>query len=97
MSISTHHSAAAPAAVLERVTAEVRDLAETWWSARSDDELVEVVGLVQALRSVLVAVEAGAVVEADARDLARQRLHYGSTGDSLTHVGGLRKARGSGS
>ena len=67
---------------------------ETLWSARSDDELVEVVARVQQLTSALAAVEAGAVAEADARDLAKQRLHYGSTGDWLTQVGGLSRGEG---
>jgi hypothetical protein len=39
-------------------------------------------------------VEAGAVVEVEARDLAKKRLHFGSTGDWLTHTGGLRKGEG---
>ena len=94
MSISSHHPGSGPVEALAEVTAVVRDLAQTLWSARCDDDLVEVVGAVQALRSVLVAVEAGAVVEAHTRDLARQRLHYGSTGDWLTHTGGLRKGEG---
>ena len=38
MSISSHHPDTGPAAVLERVTAEVRDLAQTLWSARCDDD-----------------------------------------------------------
>ena len=40
------------------------------------------------------AIEAGAVAEADARDLGKAKLHYGSTGDWLTHLGGLRKGEG---
>ena len=46
------------------------------------------------LTSVLAVVEAGAVVEADARDLATDQLYYGSTGDWLTHVAGLRRGEG---
>ena len=80
-----------PAAVLADAVAAVRGLAETLWSARSDDELVEVVGRVQQLTSALAAVEAGAVAEADARDLAKEQLQYGSTGDWLTHTGGLHR------
>ena len=34
------------------------------------------------------------MAEADARDLAKQRLHYGSTGDWLTHTGGLHRGDG---
>ena len=36
--------------------------------------------------SGLAAVEAGAAAEADVRDLGKQKLHYGSTGDWLTHT-----------
>jgi len=52
------------------------------------------VELVEQARSALAAVQAGAVAEADARDLAKTRLHYGSTGDWITHLGGLRKGEG---
>jgi Domain of unknown function (DUF222)/HNH endonuclease len=72
----------------------VRGLAETWWSARSDDELIGVVEQVHQVSAVLAAVEAGALAEADARDLAKTRLHYGSTGDWLTHLAGLRHGEG---
>ena len=94
MSISDLAPAAGPSQVLADAVAAVRGLAEVLWSARSDDELVDVVGQVQQLTSALAAVEAGAVAEADARDLAKQRLHYGSTGDWLTHTGGLRRGEG---
>ena len=94
MSISAEVPGPAPAAVLAEAVAAVRSLAEVLWSARSDDELVEVVARVQQLTSALAAVEAGAVAEADARDLAKQRLHYASTGDWLTHVAGLRRGEG---
>jgi hypothetical protein len=53
-----------------------------------------VVEQVQRLKSVLAAVEADAVAEAEARDLARKTLHFGSTGDWLTHAGGLRRGEG---
>ncbi len=94
MSISELLPGAGPSRALAEGLGVVRAAAETLWSARSDDELVEVVGLVQQLASALAVVEAGAVAEADARDLARQRLHYGSTGDWLTHIGGLRRGEG---
>ncbi len=80
--------------MLADAVAAVRGLAETLWPARSDDELVDVVARVQQLTAALAAVEAGAVAEADARDLATQRLHYGSTGDWLTHTGGLHRGHG---
>ncbi len=94
MSISAEVPGQSPSAVLSDAIAAVRGLAETLWSARSDAELIEVVGLVQQATSALAAVEAGAVVEVDARDLAKDQLHYGSTGDWLTHVGGLRRGEG---
>ncbi|MDX6358448.1 MAG: hypothetical protein QOH37_1502, partial [Nocardioidaceae bacterium] len=64
------------------------------WSAQSDEVLVSVVEGLQVLVAAAAAVEAGAVVEAEARDLAKERLHFGSTGDWLTHAGGLRKGEG---
>ncbi len=72
----------------------LQQVAGTLWSARSDDELISVVEQAQRLSSVLAAVEAGAVAEADLRGLAKDKLHYGSTGDWLTHTGGLRRGEG---
>jgi len=80
--------------VLATVVTELADLAEVLWSACGDDELVAVVEQVQRAKAVLAAVEAGAVAEADARDLAKKRLHFASTGDWLTHLGGLRRGEG---
>src|SRR4029078_7769504 len=74
--------------------AAVRDLDATWWSARTDGELVTVVEQVQARGAALAGFEAGAIAEADARGLAKAQLCYGSTGDWLTHLGGLRKGEG---
>ncbi len=98
MSISEHAPGPAPGASPTRVLAEafaaVRGLAETLWSARSDDELVDVVAQVQQLLSAASALEAGAVVEVDVRGVASKKLHYASTGDWLTHLGGLRHGEG---
>jgi hypothetical protein len=94
MSISGHHHTDGPAARLSAVRAEVADLAETFWPAQPDEAVVDVVDQVQRARAALAAVEAHAVAEAEARDLARRRLHFGSTGDWLTHVGGLRRGEG---
>ena len=98
MSISEHAPGtcpgAGPAQVLADALAAVRGLAEGWWSARSDAELVDTVALVQQVSSALAAVEAGALAEAEVRDLARHRLSFGSTGDWVTHVGGLRRGEG---
>ena len=98
MSISEHAPGtcpgAGPAQVLADALAAVRGLAEGLWSARSDAELVDTVALVQQVSSALAAVEAGALAEAEVRDLARTRLSFGSTGDWVTHVGGLRRGEG---
>jgi hypothetical protein len=80
--------------VLADVRESVRELDATWWAHQSDDDLVATVELVEQARSALAAVQAGAVAEADTRDLGKTRLHYGSTGDWLTHLGGLRKGEG---
>ena len=94
MSISDLHPQPSPAAVLTRMVEELRDLDATWWTNQTDDDLVTTVELVEQARSALAAVQAGAVAEADHRDLGKAKLHYGSTGDWLTHLGGLRKGEG---
>src|SRR4051794_4326323 len=94
MSISDLHPQPSPAAVLADVVSMVRDLDATWWTNQTDDDLVGVVEQLARLRAVAAAIEAGAVAEADARDLGKAKLHYGSTGDWLTHLGGLRKGEG---
>src|SRR4051812_37460670 len=91
MSISPELPDLSPAAAMAEVVVALRELAETLWSARTDDELVEVVEQVQQASAVLAAVEAGALAETDARGVAKQSLHFGSTGDWLTHVGGLHR------
>src|SRR3954467_15332693 len=94
MSISDLHPQPSPAAVLTRMVEELRDLDATWWTNQTDDDLVGVVEQLAQLRAVAAAVEAGAVAEADGRDIGKQKLAYGSTGDWLTHLGGLRKGEG---
>jgi hypothetical protein len=95
MSISdiSHHGHG-PAALLADALASVREAAQAIYAAQGDDDLVTTVELVAQARSALAAVEAGAVAEADHRVLAKDTLHYGSTGDWLTHLGGLRKGEG---
>ncbi|MFZ2014802.1 MAG: DUF222 domain-containing protein [Nocardioides sp.] len=94
MSISGHHTPSGPAQVLAQVVAAVAELDEVLWSARTDEEVVDVVDQVQRAKAALAAVEAHAIAEAEARDLAKKRLHFGSTGDWLTHTGGLRRGEG---
>src|SRR5690348_4280463 len=94
MSISDLHPLPSPPSVLAEVVAELRVLEASWWTHQSDDDLVGVVEQLAQLRAVTAAVEAAVVAEADARDLGRQKLAYGSTGDWLTHLGGLRKGEG---
>ncbi|HEY3529722.1 MAG TPA: DUF222 domain-containing protein, partial [Nocardioides sp.] len=55
---------------------------------------VATVELVEQARAALAAVQAGAVAEADTRDLAKQRLHHASTQAWVTHLGGLRQGEG---
>jgi hypothetical protein len=94
MSISDLHPQPSPAAVLADVVSMVRDLDATWWTNQSDDDLIKTVEQLAQLRAVAAGIEAGAVAEADHRDLGKAKLHYGSTGDWLTHLGGLRKGEG---
>ncbi len=73
----------------------LRGVAETLWSARSDDELIAVVE--QAQRPVLGAGRGRSRCGRRGRPprgLAKDKLHYGSTGDWLTHTGGLRRGEG---
>lgn len=93
MSISAA-SGPSPSGVVVAAREQVAALTDLLWSAQTDDELVGVVEQVQTMRSTLAAVEAAAVVEVEARGIARSKLHYGSTGDWLTHVGGLRRGEG---
>jgi hypothetical protein len=94
MSISDLHSPPSPAVVLAQVVAELRDLDDTWWTNQPDDGLIAAVEQLAQLRAVTAALEAGAVAEADSRDLRKTKLSYGSTGEWLTHLGGLRKGEG---
>jgi hypothetical protein len=94
MSISHSVPGAAPAQVVADAVDSVGELTDLLWAAQSDEELGAVVEQVQVLRSVLAAVEACAVVEVDVRGVAKDRLHYGSTGDWLTHTAGLRRGQG---
>src|SRR3954453_22292988 len=94
MSISGEPTGAGPAVALARVRSEVAELGELLWASRSDDEVVEVVSQVARLTATLAVVEAAAVAEVEARGLAKKRLHFGSTGDWLTHLGGLRRGEG---
>src|SRR4051794_2994622 len=94
MSISDLHPQPSPTVVLARMVEELRDLDAAWWTNETDDDLVAAVELVEQARSALAAVQAGVVAEADQRDIGKQKLAYGSTGDWLTHLGGLRKGEG---
>jgi hypothetical protein len=80
--------------VLAEVVGRVREVAEALWAAQPEEDLVAVVEQVAELRSVLAAVEAGAVVEVEQRGLARQVLHHVGTAAWLDHAGGLRRGEG---
>jgi hypothetical protein len=94
MSTSQRDPHPTPSEVLADAVDRVRELADGLWSARSDQDLTETLEQTEALRSALAAVQAGAVAEADVRDLAKTVPAYASTGDWLTHVGGLRRGEG---
>jgi hypothetical protein len=94
MSLHRHDAPATPAGVVAELVQRLRGLGEVLWSAQSDDTLVSVVEGLQVLVAAAAAVEAGVLVEAEARDLAKGKLAFGSTGDWLTHVGGLRQGEG---
>ena len=94
MSISGRPSTGGPVQVLAEVVDRVAELDEVLWSARTDTQLVASVDQIARLQAVLAAVQAQAVAETHARDLARKTLHYASTADWLTHTGGLRRGEG---
>jgi hypothetical protein len=83
-----------PAVLVAQAVAMVRQAGQALFAAQTDHDLIGTVELLAQLRSAAAVVEADAVLEADVRDLARTRLHYTSTGDWLTHLGGLRKGAG---
>jgi Domain of unknown function (DUF222)/HNH endonuclease len=83
-----------PAEVLGQLGGQLASLGEVLWSARNDDELVDVVAHVAQLRAMLTGLEARAVAEVDARGIAKSHLGWSSTGDWLTHLGGLRRGHG---
>src|SRR4051794_10100901 len=83
-----------PATLVAEAVAFLREAADVFFAAPSDEELVATVEEVQTARAALAVVQAGAVAEVDARGVAKDKLAYGSTGDWLTHVGGLRKGEG---
>ena len=60
----------------------------------SDDDLVDGLAAVQALKGAVAALETRLLAEADTRDLARKQLHWGSTADWFTHLAGLTRREG---
>ena len=60
--------------MLAEVVEQLRGLDSTWWTNQSDDDLVATVELVEKARSALAAVQAGVVVEADLRGVAKEQL-----------------------
>src|SRR5262249_45780126 len=93
MAISGHHHAG-PVTVLASGRDQVAELDTMLWAAQPDDEVVEVVEQVAALKATIAAIEADAVAEVEARQIAKKTLHYASTGDWVTHIGGLRRGEG---
>lgn len=64
------------------------------WTSVRDDELLGVAEACQTVRAALRALEARVVVEVDSRDLAREKLGWGSTADWLSHTAGIRRGQG---
>jgi hypothetical protein len=80
--------------VLEHARARVEVLDDRLAAGFSDDDLVDGLSAVQELKGQLAALEARLLAEADLRDLARKRLHWGSTADWFTHLAGLTRREG---
>ncbi|HEX5089407.1 MAG TPA: DUF222 domain-containing protein [Nocardioides sp.] len=87
-------SIASPAAVLADARVRVGSLDDRLVTGFSDAELVDGLAAVQELKGQLSALEAELLAEADLRDLARKRLHWGSTADWFTHLAGLSRREG---
>ena len=87
-------SGTAPAAVLAAAGSQVKVLEDRMPTGFTNTELIEGVEQVQVLKAHLAAVETVLIAEADARDLAKKELHWGTTADWVTHVGGLHRCEG---
>jgi hypothetical protein len=87
-------SGVSPTAVLRAASQELSVLDDRLWAGVDNEELVDGVLLVQALKGRLAALESELLVEIDDRDLAKKRLHWGSTSDWFTHVAGVTRREG---
>ncbi len=85
---------ASPAAALAAARAQLGALDGRLTTGISDDDLVEGLAAVQTLKGAVAALETRLLAEADTRDLARKRLHWGSTSDWFTHLAGLTRREG---
>lgn len=83
-----------PAGVVAEACAELHELDETMWAARSSGELVETVEALQSVRSEVAALEAQVLAELDARQVAKRELGWASTADWFTHLAGLTRGQG---
>ena len=83
-----------PAGVVTEACAQLHALDDILWAARTDGELIETVGALEAVRSELAALEARVLAEIDHREIAKKKLGWGSTADWFTHVAGLRRGQG---
>jgi Domain of unknown function (DUF222)/HNH endonuclease len=87
-------STSSPAEVLAAAREALGVLEDRLTAGFTDEELVAGVEAAQVLKSATAAVEARLVAEADARDLAKKRLHWGSTADWVTHCAGVHRREG---
>ena len=83
-----------PAGVVADASAQLGQLDDALWAARTSAELVGTVEELEALRSHLAAVEAAVLAEADARQITKRELAWGSTGDWFTHLAGMHRRDG---
>lgn len=88
------YSLPTPREVVAEAAALVASLAGLDWTAVGDDELLGVVETCQTMRGALRALQAHVITEIDDRDLAREKLGWGSTADWLTHAAGIRRGQG---
>lgn len=83
-----------PAGLVASASALVGSLTEVLWAARTPTALVETVEALTVLEAQIAGVKARTVAEIDTQGIAKSQLHWGSTGDWITHLAGLRRGEG---
>jgi hypothetical protein len=88
-------SGSTTSAVVEAAAAQIRELKEQLWAAKSPQELVDTTKAFEQLRSTLDGVEVGVIEQIDATNAAVVD-QWGSTRDFVTAVSGSRRGHGAG-